>query len=64
MLSKALKIQQENKDPEYKSAISDLQGEVEKLRHSLEEKDNEVASLKQALVEAKEKNKEARKVHE
>jgi hypothetical protein len=30
----------------------------------LEEKDNEVASLKQALVEAKEKNKEARKVHE
>lgn len=46
MLSKALKIQQANEDAEYKAAILDLQGKVEKLRDYLEEKDNEITSLK------------------
>jgi hypothetical protein len=50
MLSKALKTQQENKDTDYDVAILDLQGEVDKLRESLEEKENEITSLKEAFM--------------
>lgn len=59
MLSKALSIQQENKDAENEAAISDLQSETGKLRESLEKKDNEIISLKAGLVEAKKKNDKA-----
>lgn len=64
MLSKALKIQQANEDAEYEAAILDLQGKVEKLQDYLEEKNNEITSLKQALVKAKKEKDEAEKIHE
>lgn len=58
MLSKALKVQQVNEDAEYEAGISDLQGEVDKLRESLEEKDKEITSLEEVVTEAKKKNEE------
>jgi chromosome segregation ATPase len=64
VLSKALKMQQEKEDVGYEATISDLQGEVEKVQDSLEEKDNEIAFLKRALAEAKKEKKEAGNTHE
>lgn len=43
--------------------ISNLHGEVDKLWESLEEKDKEITSLKEALAEAKKKNEEAEEAH-
>jgi hypothetical protein len=56
MLSKDLKVQQENEDIKCEVTILDLQGELDKLRDSLEE-DNEITSLKEALAKAKKKMK-------
>jgi predicted RNase H-like nuclease (RuvC/YqgF family) len=52
MLSKALKIQQDKEDDE-----------VARLQNSLEEKENEITSLKSQLAKAKEETKQAENVH-
>jgi uncharacterized protein YlxW (UPF0749 family) len=57
MPSKALSIQQEKKDVEHKAVVLDIQSEVDKLRESLEEKNNEILSLKESLAEPKKGNK-------
>jgi uncharacterized protein YlxW (UPF0749 family) len=58
MLSKALTIQQENKDVEHKAVVLDIQSEVDKLQESLEEKNNEILSLKESLARPKKRNEE------
>ena len=50
MLSKALKIQQDKEDDE-----------VARLQNSLEEKENEITSLKSKLAEAKEEKEQLEK---
>jgi predicted nucleic acid-binding Zn-ribbon protein len=50
MLSKYLRIQQEKEDDE----LSNLQDEATTLQNSLQEKESEIASLKEKLVEVDE----------
>jgi predicted nucleic acid-binding Zn-ribbon protein len=59
MLSKALRIQQENEEKE----LTTLQDEVAKLQKSLEEKEAEITSLKEKVNKVENKNEEAIKVH-
>jgi uncharacterized protein YlxW (UPF0749 family) len=57
MLSKALSIQQENKDVEHKAVVLDIQSEVDKLQESLEEKNNKILSLKESLARPKKRSR-------
>jgi hypothetical protein len=59
MLSKALRIQQENEEKE----LMTLQDEVEKLRKSLEEKEIEAISFKEKMAKVEKEKEEAATMH-
>jgi septal ring factor EnvC (AmiA/AmiB activator) len=60
MLSKDLMIQQDKEEKE----LMTLQGKVEKLQKSLEEKEVEVIFLKEKVAKVEKENEEAIKVHD
>jgi septal ring factor EnvC (AmiA/AmiB activator) len=58
LLSKALKMQQDDEDKKNKIIIKDLEDKVKELEDSLKEKDEMLRSAEGSLAEAQAQNKE------